>query len=100
MATQQAQYIFKDYILGDFDFSTKDKLKEFILTDPSTSRRRIQEITCHHDDTYPLIPEPFKPVIQDIIFTRHEVNHAERFDSYSTYAEFKVIYTICLYKRA
>ena len=92
----QQTFIYKSSIMGDFDFSSKEKLIEFLTTDRHTSRSMRHNILCEHECNQPFVPSPYSIEIQSIKLTKHQVNPAEFYNTYSTYANYTVTYTINL----
>lgn len=92
----QQTFTYRSSIMGDFDFSSKEKLIEFLSTDRYTSRSMRQNILFEHECNQPFVPSPYSIEIQSIKLTKHQANHAVFFKTYSTYANYTVTYTINL----
>ena len=91
----QQTFTYKSSIMGDFDFSSKEKLIEFLTTDRSTVRNMQWNCQTHYEENGPFVPF-YSIEIQSIQLTKHQANHAGFFNTYSTYANYTVTYTINL----
>ena len=92
----QQTFTYKSSIMGDFNFSSKEKLIEFLSTDRYTSRSIRQNILCEHECNQPFVPSPYSIEIQSIKLTKHQATDLFICLTYSIYANYTVTYTINL----
>ena len=91
----QQTFTYKSSIMGDFDFSSKEKLIEFLTTDRSTVRYIYWNCVTQYEENEPFVPF-YSIEIQSIKLTKHSSYECMYINTYSTHANYTVTYTINL----